>query len=66
MKPAIVKETVTVTRWRGLNKAARELGVTKGHLSYIMRGKRPAGRRLAARLKEMGVVVQTRGEGGRQ
>ena len=40
---------------RGCSRLADELGVTRSHLSMIMHGTRRPGRRLAARLRAMGV-----------
>lgn len=56
-KPAIVKEVKTVTRFRGIGRTARLLGVSHSHLSFVMHGKRRASKRLAGELEKLGVVV---------
>ena len=56
-KPAIVAETVTVTRRRGVNATARRLGVSRTHLSRVLSGERRAGARLAAGLRRLGVEL---------
>lgn len=40
---------------RGCSELADRLGVTRAHVSMIMHGTRKPGRKLAAKLKEMGV-----------
>ena len=40
---------------RGCSELADRLGVTRSHVSMIMHGTRRPGRKLAAKLKEMGV-----------
>ena len=68
MANQMVLEKVTETRTyiRGLGKVARHCGVTRGHLSFILHGKRPAGRKLAAKLAKIGVVLpfETAHDGG--
>lgn len=44
--------------YRGLTQAARALGCSRAHLSYVLHGKRKASERLAAKLKRMGVEVE--------
>lgn len=56
MEHKIVKETRVVTRYRGMSAAARKLGVSRGHLSYVLHGQRKPGKRLAAMLARMGVA----------
>lgn len=53
----LVKEVRTVTRWRGLNAAARTLKVSNAHLSYVLSGQRKPGKDLAKKLARMGVDV---------
>ena len=43
--------------YRGMSAAARELCVSRAHLSYVLHGKRRAGAALARRLRRMGVEV---------
>ncbi len=54
----IVKETRTVTRFRGLSAAARDLGVSRGHLSYVLHGQRVPGRELERKLRKLGVEIK--------
>jgi DNA-binding phage protein len=56
-KPAIIKEVKTVVRFKGLGRTARAVGVSRGHLSYVMHGQRKAGRELAAKLRALGVEL---------
>jgi DNA-binding phage protein len=63
-KPAIIKEVKTVTRFKGLGRTARAVGVSRSHLSYVMHGKRKAGKKLTAKLKALGVEVPEVVEGG--
>lgn len=44
--------------YRGLTQAARALGCSRAHLSYVLHGKRKASDRLARALKRMGVDVE--------
>ena len=59
MAKAILKK-VTRTRieWRGLTQAARLLGCSRAHLSYVLHGQRKPSERLARALKRMGVEVK--------
>ena len=43
--------------YRGLTQAARLLGCSRAHLSYVLHGKRKASERLARALKRMGIEV---------
>lgn len=43
--------------YRGLTVAARSLGCSRAHLSYVLHGKRKPSERLARALKRMGVAV---------
>jgi len=49
------KITKTTTVYRGLNAAAKKLGVSRTHLSYVLHGQRKAGAELAKKLKRLGV-----------
>lgn len=51
------KVTKTTTVYRGLNKAAKKLGVSRTHLSYVMHGQRKPGSDLAKKLKRLGFEV---------
>jgi len=56
-KPVLKKETRTQVVYRGLTQAARLLGCSRPHLSYVLHGKRKPSERLARALKRMGVEV---------
>lgn len=56
-EPAIIKEVKTVTRFRGLGRTARALGISRGHLSYVLHGQRKPGKALAAKLRKMGIEL---------
>lgn len=43
--------------YRGLTQAARALGCSRAHLSYVLHGQRKPSERLARALKRMGVEV---------
>ncbi len=44
--------------YRGLTVAARALGCSRAHLSYVLHGKRKPSERLARQLRRMGVEVE--------
>ena len=44
--------------YRGLTQAARALGCSRAHLSYVLHGKRKPSESLARKLKRMGVEVE--------
>ena len=44
--------------YRGLTVAARSLGCSRAHLSYVLHGKRKPSERLARQLRRMGVEVE--------
>ena len=44
--------------YRGLTAAARVLGCSRAHLSYVLHGKRKPSERLARQLRRMGVEVE--------
>ena len=58
MAKAILKK-VTQTRieWRGLTQAAKALGCSRAHLSYVLHGQRKPSERLTRALKRMGVEI---------
>ena len=43
--------------YRGLTQAARQLGCSRAHLSYVLHGQRKPSEALARKLKRMGVEV---------
>lgn len=45
----------TVTWLRGTSAVARKVGCTQSHLSRVLRGHRPAGPALAAKLARLGI-----------
>ena len=44
--------------YRGLTQAARSLGCSRTHLSYVLHGKRKPSEALARKLKRMGVDLE--------
>ena len=44
--------------YRGLTQAARQLGCSRAHLSYVLHGQRKPSEALARKLKRMGVEVK--------
>lgn len=44
--------------YRGLTQAARLLGCSRAHLSYVLHGQRKPSERLARQLRRMGVEVE--------
>ena len=44
--------------YRGLTQAARLLGCSRTHLSYVLHGKRKPSEALARKLKRMGVDLE--------
>lgn len=57
-KPKIEKTERVAIRFSGVNEAARQLGVSPGHISYILHGKRKPGRKLAAKMAKLGITVE--------
>ena len=57
-KTILKKVTRTRIEWRGLTQAARLLGCSRAHLSYVLHGQRKPSERLARALKRMGVEVK--------
>ena len=47
------------TLYRGLNRVAKRCGVTSGHLSHVLRGRREASPRLIEKLAKLGIEVPT-------
>ena len=59
MAKSILKKVERVRiEWRGLTQAARLLGCSRAHLSYVLHGQRKPSERLARALKRMGVEVE--------
>lgn len=59
-----MKEDVTITReerltvrFRGVNRAARALGISPTHLTFILHGQRTPGPKLAAKMSKMGIPI---------
>lgn len=44
--------------YRGLTQAARALGCSRAHLSYVLHGKRKPSAKLARGLRRMGIEVE--------
>ena len=57
MKAKLEKIEQVRVMYRGLTGAARALGCSRAHLSYVLHGKRKPSERLARALKRMGVEV---------
>ena len=57
-KTILKKVTQTRIEWRGLTQAARLLGCSRAHLSYVLHGQRKPSERLARALKRMGVDLE--------
>jgi hypothetical protein len=54
-----VKLTVTTKpRWSGVRRAAKALGCSPAHLTYVLHGQRKPGKELAQKLARMGVHVR--------
>lgn len=53
-KEITLKETV---RFRGLNAAAKKVGCSQSHLSFVMHGKRRPGPKLAKKLAKLGIII---------
>jgi len=56
-KPVLKKETRTQVVYRGLTQAARLLGCSRPHLSYVLHGQRKPSQKLARGLRRMGIEV---------
>jgi len=59
-KMEIFREQKTVLR--GVNQLARRLGVSRGHLSLVLHGKREASPALSRRMTKLGVSLAERKE----
>ena len=59
-KPLPTLERVEQHRivWRGINRAARHLGVCPAHLSMVLNGHRKPSERLARGLARLGVTLE--------
>ena len=57
-KSILKKVTRTRIEWRGLTQAARLLGCSRAHLSYVLHGQRKPSESLARKLKRMGVDLE--------
>ena len=60
-KPVLKKETRTQVVYRGLTQAARLLGCSRPHLSYVLHGQRKPSATLARGLRRMGVTCTVDG-----
>ena len=58
MKARVEKIEQVRVVYRGLTAAARSLGCSRAHLSYVLHGKRKPSEALARKLKRMGVEVK--------
>ena len=59
-KPVLKKVTRTQVVYRGLTEAARRLGCSRAHLSYVLHGQRRPSEKLARGLKRMGIEVEAK------
>ena len=62
-KPILKKETRTQIVYRGLTQAARLLGCSRPHLSYVLHGQRKPSEKLVRGLARMGVTCTVDGTG---
>ena len=51
----IKREEKTVVRFSGVNQAAKALGCSPTHLTYILHGQRKPGPKLAAKMNRLGI-----------
>ncbi len=56
--PTLVRVEQHRVVWRGINRAARYLGVCQGHLSLVLNGHRKPSERLARGLARLGVTPE--------
>lgn len=57
--PTLVREEQHRVVWRGINRAARYLGVCQAHLSLVLNGHRKPSDRLARGLARLGVSLES-------
>ena len=60
-KPVLEKIERTQIVYRGLTRAARLLGVSRPHLSYVLHGQRKPSDRLVRGLRRMGITCTVDG-----
>ena len=60
-KPILEKITQTRVVYRGLTEAARRLGCSRPHLSYVLHGQRKPSETLRRRLARLGVTCTVDG-----
>ena len=60
-KPVLNREVRTQVVYRGLTQAARLLGCSRPHLSYVLHGQRKPSAKLAHGLRRMGVTCTVDG-----
>lgn len=56
--PPLQRVEQTRVVWRGLTEAARHLGCSRVHLSYVLHGERKPSAKLARGLARLGVTLQ--------
>ena len=61
-KPVLEKIERTQIVYRGLTGAARQLGCSRAHLSYVLHGQRKPSDRLARGLARMGITCTVDGK----
>lgn len=57
-RPVLEKTTRTQIVYRGVTGAARLLGCSRAHLSYVLHGQRKPSERLARGLRRLGIDVE--------
>ena len=61
-RPVLEKIERTQIVYRGLSQAARLLGCSRPHLSYVLHGQRKPSEKLARGLRRMGITCTVDGE----
>ena len=61
-KPVLEKVTQTRVVYRGLTQAARWLGCSRPHLSYVLHGQRKPSETLRRRLARLGITETVDGK----
>ena len=61
-KPKLEKVTRTQVVYRGLTQAARWLGCSRPHLSYVLHGQRKPSDTLRRRLARLGITTTVDGQ----
>jgi len=62
MVKEVSMERKRVYRWNGITRCAERLGISRCHLSFVMRGERKPGKDLEKRMRRMGLVPGSAGK----